>query len=100
MPHHQEEESEETQEFRRERNGKRAKLAGLGAIAGIVLAVPIAFGWVGDIYEITKTPAQVKELQAAQRQSAKDVQDMKESLARIEGALHIAKSPKQKDEQP
>lgn len=101
MPHHHEDdETEETQEFRRARNGKRALMGGYAAIAGIVLAIPIAFGWVGNIYEITKTPGRVDSLETAQKQTAHDVTDMKESLARIEGALHIQKTPKQKDDQP
>lgn len=101
MPQHREEdEPDDTQEFRQERNGRRARLGGYVALATIVLAVPIALGWVGDLYRIAQTPARVDALERAQRQYLQDQQDMKESLARIEGALHITRTPKQKDQEP
>jgi hypothetical protein len=96
-------EAEETREFRRDRRDQRARFAGLawfGALAGIVLAVPVALGWVGDIYRLAQTPARVEALEAAQKENVRSVSEMKESLARIEGALHITNGNKQKEEKP
>jgi hypothetical protein len=98
--HHAEDYQEQTREFRRPSNGKKALVAGLSAIAGIVIAVPIVFGWVGTAVELSKMPEKVKAMEARQDNLERSQAEIKESLARIEGALHIAKSPKQKDEQP
>lgn len=90
MPHNEpESDAGETQEFRRSRSVRRMSF--LVAVATIALAVPLAFGWIGDIYQITQTPKRVDALEVEQKQ-------IKESLDRIEGALHIQKQ-KPKDEQ-
>lgn len=104
--HHEE---TDTEEFHRPKNSRAKLLVIGGAISGIILAVPIALGWVGAAFEIAKTPQQIHELQTNQINLQIDqatfkasvetsLKDLKESNARIEHALRIQVSPKQKEE--
>lgn len=91
------------------RNGRAKWLATGGLVATIVLAVPICLGWVGNAFDISRAPAQIRELQTNQISIQIDqaafkasvetsLHDIKESQARIEHALRIQNSPKQKEE--
>jgi hypothetical protein len=82
-------------------------LAWLSALGGLIVAVPIVFGWVGNGIEIWKAPARLNSIQSQVSTNTTEIQminfkmdQMLKSQERVERAMHISPTPKEKENIP
>ena len=85
---------------KRKRKRLMGRLTLWGAIFVVASGLATTFGWFGGFYEITKCPGRLDKVEAEQEKDKQDRAEIRESLARIEGALNIRRSPRGKEQNP